>query len=59
MGKKFNWKYFIYDLFKIAVPILVNQFMPDFPQSETITMVLYAFAGVLGLDSIKKTFTPN
>lgn len=53
---KFNWKYMVYDLFKIAVPILVNQFIPEFPQGETITVILYGFAAVLGIDSVKKTF---
>jgi len=52
----FNWKYFIYDLFKVGVPILVGALLPETaPQVEIISVALYIFAAVLGIDAIKKT----
>jgi len=51
-----NWKYLLYDLLKVVVPVLVAQLFPDnAPNAELVTAILYVFALVLGVDSVQKT----
>ncbi len=51
-----NWKYFLFDLFKVIVPVLVAQLFPEgAPKESLVEAILYVFALILGLDSIQKT----
>jgi len=50
-----NWLYLIFDLLKIAVPILVANFIPEqWPQADLITVILYALGVIFGIDSGSK-----
>lgn len=48
-------KYFLWDLLKLVVPLVVAQFLPNAPQEAIIEVVLYVFAALLGIDSFIKT----
>lgn len=55
-----NWKYLVYDLLKVAVPIAAAQVLPDTaPQADLIQVVLYLAAGLLGVDALIKTTKVN
>ena len=50
-----KFKYLLFDILKLAVPVIIAQYLPSFPQAETVITVLYIFAAVLGVDSVQKT----
>ena len=53
-----NWKYLLFDIFKVALPLAAAWLLPETaPQVEIITAVLYILAAVLGVDAVKKTAT--
>lgn len=51
-----NWKYLLFDIFKVALPLVAALLLPDTaPQAEIITSILYLLSLVLGADAVKKT----
>ena len=54
--KAMKVKYLIFDLVKLALPLIATQFLPDgAPSNEIVTSLLYILATVLGVDSVAKT----
>lgn len=52
-----NWKYLLFDLLKVAVPIAVAALLPEMaPQAEIIQVALYLFSLILGVDAVQKTY---
>lgn len=48
--------YLIYDIIKLAAPLIASALLPDgAPQGEIVTVILYALAVILGVDSVQKT----
>ena len=53
-----NWKYLIFDIFKVALPLVATFLLPDIaPQADIISTLLYTLSVVLGIDAVKKTYT--
>ena len=51
-----NWKYVLFDILKLALPLLAAQLLPEgAPNAEIVATVLYALAAILGIDSAQKT----
>jgi hypothetical protein len=53
-----NWKYLLFDIFKVALPLAAAWLLPEgAPQVEIIASLLYLLSLVLGVDAVKKTVT--
>jgi hypothetical protein len=51
-----NWKYLVFDIVKVALPLLLVALLPEgVAQGTVIDAVLYGFAALLGIDSVQKT----
>ena len=51
-----NWKYLLFDIFKVGVPLVVAWLLPETaPQVEIIVSLLYLLSAILGVDAVKKT----
>ncbi len=54
--KTMKIKYLIFDVVKLALPLIATQFLPDgAPSNEIVASLLYILATVLGVDSVAKT----
>ncbi len=55
-AKIMKWKYVLFDILKLALPLLATQLLPsNAPHGEIVTTLLYALAALLGVDSVSKT----
>lgn len=52
--KNLNWKYLVFDMIKLALPIIIANLLPDAPQAEILQVVLYILSAILGVDSSQK-----